>query len=655
MKSFSRLVIIGIVTILITAGITFAQDTPETFTISGSAGIDGVAMLGLPGNTGTDQNGYYSVSVPLGWAGKVTPNKKGYKFIPPVRIYSAVNEDMTNQDYRAELLSYTITGSVGIDGVVMQDLPGNPVTDHSGRYRATVPNGWSGRVKPSKEGYTFVPDQRLYHRMSNNLDNQNYEATQILLVISGEINIPGVFLEGLPGAPITDKDGRYRARVPYGWSGTVVPEKEGYEMTPPGRSYSAVTKNLNDQDFFAEPQMFTISDTIMVDGAPIPGVKITTDDGISAVTNAQGRYTIKVPYGWSGEITLSKEGYTFDPPGKSYSNVLTNFIDGAPVPTARRPAEMYAYNARRRMQATIPSAIGRTGSRRILVVPAADIEPEELAGTVEDLYVFSYILDDRFKEPRMIQGVFRDFGDFFGRDNRETEAIYMQDYGAVFMMEVDYTFTPVAQTQEQAEDETAEDGDPTWQQTRERIFSGRRRINRTQAGPDEGRMVEELKAELIRTLKHAKNIRNLMPDEWVILSVTGRGPQSGMGMMGGFGGYGQSSTRFRASSSSRVSGYGGGGMGGYGGSAASGGFGGSAIGGGYGGGGMGGYGSGMMGGRGEMYGGSEMMGSMGGYAETGIPQATIMTIRVKKTDVDAFAEGEMTFEKFRQKVQILMN
>jgi len=217
----------------------------------------------------------------------------------------------------------------------------------------------------------------------------------------------------------------------------------------------------------------------------------------------------------------------------------------------------------------------------------------------------------------------------------------MQGYGAIFMMEVDYTFTPTPQTQEQAEDKTTEDVDPTWQQTRERIFSpGAGRINRTQAGPDEGRMVEELKAELIRTLKHAANIRNLMPEEWVILSVTGTGPQSGMGIMSGWGEYVQSSFRSRASSSSRVSGYGGGGMGGYGGSAMGGGYDSSS---------MSGHGGGTTGRTRGMYGGG-----MGGYSETGIPPATVLTIRAKKSDVDAFSEGELNFEKFRQKVQILM-
>lgn len=74
----------------------------------------------------------------------------------------------------------------------------------------------------------------------------------------------------------------------------------------------------------------------------------------------------------------------------------------------------------------------------------------------------------------------------------------------------------------------------------------------------------------------------------------------------------------------------------------SGGFGG----GGYGGSG-GGIGGGMMGGG---MGGS-MMGGMSGPGEMGVSPATVLTIRAKKSDVDAFAKGEQDFEQFRQKVQ----
>ena len=315
---------------------------------------------------------------------------------------------------------------------------------------------------------------------------------------------------------------------------------------------------------------------------------------------------------------------------------------------------MYGTRSGRRTAATFSSAIGQTGGRRVLVVPAADIKPDELSETLEDMYIFSNILDEGFKEPRMIQGVFRDFGDFFGRDNRQTEAVYMQGYGVVFMMEVDYTFRPVPQTEEKPGDTAAEEVDSTWLRARERIFSpgGGGRMSRPDSARENGgQMVEELKAELVRTLRHATNIRNIEPDEWVILSVTGTGRQSGSMMMGGYGGgmmmggYGGSGGGMGSSGSGRMGGSGGGMMGGMGGGT---GGGMSGSGGGMMGGMSGGSGGGMMGGMGGGFGG------MGGYVETDIGPVTVLTIRVKKSDVDAFAKGEIDFEQFRQKVQFLM-
>ncbi len=459
--------------------------------------------------------------------------------------------------------------------------------------------------------------------------------------ISGTVGpgLGGVEMKGLPGDPVTDENGHYSAIVNYGWIGAVTPVKEGYSFRPPRRQYNPVNRDWTNQDYFAEPQMLTISDTITMGGKPVEGLSVSANNGGgSAVTDSQGRFSIEVPYGWSGEIILSKEGFDFHPPTRSFTNVVTNIREGVPEPPiVRRPPGMYGTRSGRgRIGMTYQPTVGRTGGRRVLVIPATDIKPEELAGAVEDMYVFSHILDERFKEPRMIQGVFRDFGDFFGRDNRETEAIYMQGYGVVFMMEVDYTFTPAPQKPEPAEEQTSEDVDPTWQRARERIFSpgGGRRMSRPDSAREyDGQMVDELKAELVRTLRHATNIRNLMPGEWVILSVTGTGRQSDSMMMGGWQMYGRSSTRSGTSSSGRVSGYASGGMGG--------------MSGGSGSGGMGGYG-----GVGGMGGG--MYGGMSGYVETGIPPASVLTIRAKKADVDAFSKGEIDFAQFRQEVQILM-
>jgi hypothetical protein len=294
-------------------------------------------------------------------------------------------------------------------------------------------------------------------------------------------------------------------------------------------------------------------------------------------------------------------------------------------------------------------------NREVLVIPSTDIQVETLTTISEDLQVMSHIFDERFKEPHEIQGVFIDFGDFFGRDSRSTEAIYIQDYGVIFLMEVNFAFSPESKAQEK-QDEKTEDTDPTWQRARRKIFSppgfGDSALVPEQKYSAE--KIDQLKTELVRTLKHTTNIRNIQPDQWIILTVIGKARQP-RGMYdykffrGRMPGTGASTSRGRSSSSSRASrrssGMGGG----------AGGMGGGGIGGSYGtsgrmSGGMGGIG-GSMGGGGMMMGGG-MYGEMGGFYEdyesdTQTSPATVLTIRVKKSDVDAFARGFRTLEEFR--------
>ena len=39
--------------------------------------------------------------------------------------------------------------------------------------------------------------------------------------------------------------------------------------------------------------------------------------------------------------------------------------------------------------------------------------------------------------------------------------------------------------------------------------------------------------------------------------------------------------------------------------------------------------------------------------ETGFSSPTVLTIRAKKADIDAFAKGQLSFDQFRQKIQLL--
>ena len=554
-----------------------------------------------------------------------------------------------------KIRTFIISGKVGMGGVTMNGLPGDPVTDTRGYYNATVGYGWSGKVTPIKEGFSFEPSGRIYDKVPSDQTNDNYAPKIIKYTISGQVGIPGVEMRGLPRNPVTDEAGYYTSTIDYGWAGTVKPVKEGYTFNPPRLSYTKVMANQKNQNYAAEQLTFTISDVIMVSGSPIPGVLASASNGgQSSVTDSRGRFNVTVPYGWSGELTLEKKGLEFDPPSRSFTNVTTNIRDGQPEQQGQWQFERNAWQygqagvdgrSSRRTGRSLGyrPTIAPTADRKVLVVPAAEVKAQDLAEIMEDMQVMSHILDERFKETRRVQGAFTDFGDFFGRDNRKTEAIYLQGYGVLFSMEVNFAFSPPPKPQGQEAEQTAERVDSTWQRARRQVFSpGDPRGSRGSGSAEEynSQMVEELKRDLITTLKHAANVRGVQPDELVILTVIGGGRQSG-GVFGGrgfmMGSMGMSGGSIYEGTSS--GGFGGGGLGG---------GGGGLGGGGYGGGGVGGYGGGGFGGGGGLGGG----GFGGGMVEMSVSSASVLTIRAKKSDIDAYAKGELILVQFEQKVQI---
>ena len=81
----------------------------------------------------------------------------------------------------SQLISYTISGTITSDGiplegVIMNGLPGDPVTDEYGFYTAKVGSGWSATVAPIKEGYEFGPPERTYSNVINDQPSQDYTA-----------------------------------------------------------------------------------------------------------------------------------------------------------------------------------------------------------------------------------------------------------------------------------------------------------------------------------------------------------------------------------------------------------------------------------------------------------------------------------------------
>jgi len=291
-----------------------------TFTISGSAGAEGVVMNGLPGNPVSRKDGTYSATVEFSFSDTVTPKKEGYTFDPPEMQYTDLIGVQTNQNYTAVISTFTISGTAGMEGVVMKGLPGDPVTDENGYYTATVDYGWSGTVTPTKAGYTFKLATISYSMVKSNRDDQSYSPTLITLTISGTTAMDGVVMEGLLDNPVTSGGGLYSAKVDWGWSGTVTPMIDGYEFTPATQTYTAISTNQR-QNYSAKMITFTITGSVEVGGVTMRGLPGNPTSRID------GTYSANVNYGWSDTVTPTKDGYTFEPPEMQYTNLLNPEID----------------------------------------------------------------------------------------------------------------------------------------------------------------------------------------------------------------------------------------------------------------------------------------------------------------------------------------
>ena len=159
----------------------------------------------------------------------------------------------------------TISGEVrlpdgtAISGVTMKGLPGDPITDDNGFYTATVAVGFSGTVTPTEVNFVFDPESRTYAPLTSDQINQDYTAAQRVLSIFGYVRtadgtgIADVLMSGFPSSVSTNAVGYYQAFVLRDWSGSVTPTKTGYTFDPAGATYASVTANVGPVSYVGTP------------------------------------------------------------------------------------------------------------------------------------------------------------------------------------------------------------------------------------------------------------------------------------------------------------------------------------------------------------------------------------------------------------------
>ena len=174
----------------------------------------------------------------------------------------------------------------------------------------------------------------------------------------------------------------------------------------------------------------------------------------------------------------------------------------------------------------------------VLIIPTQEIKTEDILTINEDINVMSRIFEGKLNQVRhdrsnvnwMFSGnrwMSDPYGMVLGFGSNKAGCMYLQDYGALFMMNVDIPLSAPPDAEKQKEEKPEKENvDQVWEETRKQIYEPQEAV-RSRRGKKREQMkydaekVENLKTTLIDSLKHAVNIRILKPNESVILSITG--------------------------------------------------------------------------------------------------------------------------------------
>ena len=156
--------------------------------------------------------------------------------------------------------------------------------------------------------------------------------------------------------------------------------------------------------------MLTISDVIaFTNGSitePIADVKVTAEPGgDSVITDAKGRYTVHSALWMDGTADLQQGRSCNSIPTTSRSPTSpATIVNGQPQPSNEWPPYDRAPTTPSRPPVALPAAAGN-----VFVIPTAQVVPDKVAETAEDLRIMLQILREKLSEPRLIRGRVRQF------------------------------------------------------------------------------------------------------------------------------------------------------------------------------------------------------------------------------------------------------
>jgi len=171
-------------------------------------------------------------------------------------------------------------------------------------------------------------------------------------------------------------------------------------------------------------------------------------------------------------------------------------------------------------------------SDRMHIVPAADMKPEEVDKLEQDINIMCHLLHKQLKPTylggsgQMYEDLF-DVSTYFGLQTRDTQGIYIEGYGVLFLMTVNFPL--VLPPEEKVKPTQAQqDIQSVWEQAKEEM--NQMQTPRRAIKPEQYDLYKSqyLQLKLIEVLKYATNMNRLRPEDWIIIKVTGSYPPKGL-------------------------------------------------------------------------------------------------------------------------------
>ncbi len=331
----------------------------------------------------TNSNGNFTISTRYG-SYYVFVTKEGY--VSSDFIFFNLNQQQLTLD------PITLTkDEATVSGKILNDA-GEPVqlatvtatdgatsfqTNSSGEgdYSFTLTSGeW--HISVAKTGFISPPSITVNLATGDNLQNQNLTLIPRAAHVSGTVykvvntgnttTIPfanvTVTAEPLSGEATTvqtDGDGTFDFSLRYG-TYVFYATQTGYTSSDPIQLTLSLGETVDNVNFTLTPNPSSISGRVkLADGSAVTNATITADNAVSAISDANGHYTLSLDEG-THTVTVSKEGYI--PPSPRTISILPgeNFtgIDFTLTPNAGTVAGKVLHNGSPVLNATVTASDG---------------------------------------------------------------------------------------------------------------------------------------------------------------------------------------------------------------------------------------------------------------------------------------------------------